>query len=112
MKRLLLSLLGLSMFLGTASGATFNLKASWTPNEESDMKEYRLYRTDSGRALLGVVPHPGTSLSFSLTVPKNYPKDLTFVLTAVDQFDNESPDSDVSACDITPPSAPKNVKKK
>ena len=111
-KRLILVLLGLTIGWEVASGATFALSASWVPNAEPDMKEYRLYRTDSGKTLIGVVPHPGSSINFSITVPKGYQKDLTFILTAVDRSDNESAESSVSTFDITPPSAPRGVKKK
>ncbi len=59
MKRLILFLLGLTIVWDVALGAEINLKALWVPNAESDMKEYRLYRTDSGKTLVGVIPHPG-----------------------------------------------------
>jgi len=48
------------LFCGSAFGASLNLKATWTANGESDMKEYRLYRTDGTRALVGTISHQYT----------------------------------------------------
>ena len=72
--------------------ATLNLKANWTANTEPDMKEYRLYRTDGTRTLIGTITHPTTTYNFSLDIPAEEGS-LTFVLTAVDTNNNESLDS-------------------
>ena len=87
--------------------ANFNLKATWPTNTEPDMKEYRLYRTDGARTLIGTIPHPNTSYSFTLNIPGLFTGTLTFVLTAVDTSDNESLDSPLASLQIAPPAAPK-----
>ncbi len=104
----------LSLFICTSSfAATLNLKATWTANTEPDMKEYRLYRTDGTRSLIGTIPHPNTSYNFSVTVPDQSAGTLTFVLTAVDTNNNESADSAPASysynLDTVPPAAPKNL---
>ena len=91
--------------------ATFNLKATWTMNTEPDVKEYRLYRTDGARTLIGTIPQPNTSYIFILKFPGSFTGTITFVLTAVDTSNNESLDSPVVFLQIVPPEAPKNVKK-
>jgi len=104
----------LSLFICTSSfGATLNLKATWTANTEPDMKEYRLYRTDGTRTLIGTIPHPTNYYNFSVTVPDQSAGTLTFVLTAVDTNNNESADSAPASysynLDTVPPAAPKNL---
>ncbi len=88
------------------------LKATWRANTEPDMKEYRLYRTDGGRVLLGVIPHPTTVYDFQLAVPDNPEPTLTFVLTAVSQTGEESLDSEIIPFTngATKPSSPKNLR--
>lgn len=113
MKRIVIVIL-LSLFIcGYSFGATLNLKATWTANTEPDMKEYRLYRTDGTRTLIGTIPHPNTSYNFSVTVPDQSAGTLTFVLTAVDTNNNESADSAPASytynLDTVPPAAPKNL---
>lgn len=105
----------LSLFICNSSlAATLNLKATWTANTEPDMKEYRLYRTDGTRTLIGTIPHPNTSYNFSITVPDQSSGTLTFVLTAVDTNNNESADSAPASytynLDTIPPAAPKNLR--
>jgi hypothetical protein len=101
------------IFCGSAFGGTLSLKATWTANTESDMKEYRLYRTDGTRTLVGTIPHPTTLYNFSVTVPDQSAGTLTFVLTAVDTNNNESLDGTAASynysLDTTPPSSPKNL---
>jgi hypothetical protein len=117
MKKVLFIIALLMLLVGAASSPTFaasiSLKATWTANTEPDMKEYRLYRTDGTRSLLGTVAHPGTLLNFNITVPDNSQGMAVFVLTAVDTNGNESLDS-LSApyswnTDATPPAAPKDL---
>ena len=113
MKGILLGLLIVMVSFGSAFGATLSLKATWTANTETDMKEYRLYRTDGTRALIGTVAHPTTSYNFSVTVADQSAGTLTFVLTAVDTNNNESLDSSTASysynLDTTPPAAPKGM---
>ncbi|MEO0228294.1 MAG: hypothetical protein ABIL70_09630 [candidate division WOR-3 bacterium] len=104
----------ISFFIhGLSFAATLNLRATWTANTESDMKEYRLYRTDGTRILIGTIPHPNTSYDFSITVPDQSAGTLIFVITAVDTNNNESADSSPASysynLDTIPPSAPKNL---
>jgi hypothetical protein len=97
----------------SAFGASLSLKATWTANTESDMKEYRLYRTDVTRTLIGTIPHPTTSYNFSVTVADQSAGTLKFVLTAVDTNNNESLDSSTAQysynLDTTAPSSPKSL---
>ena len=97
----------------SVSGATLNLSASWTANTELDMKEYRLYRTDGTRTLIGTIPHPTTTYNFSVTVPDQSAGTLTFVLVAVDTSNNPSADSAPASysynSDTVPPASPKGL---
>src|SRR4030042_1265260 len=74
-------------------GATLNLTASWTANTDPDVRDYRLYRTDGTRTLIGTTPHPNTTYPFTVTVSDGSYGTLLFVLTAVDINNNESADS-------------------
>lgn len=114
MVKWIISTIFISLFIISHSfAATLNLRATWTANTEPDMKEYRLYRTDGTRTLIGTIPHPNTSYNFSLTVPDQSAGTLTFVLTAVDTNNNESADSSPASysynLDTTPPAAPRNL---
>jgi len=83
-----------SLFLSqSAFGANLNLTATWTLNTEPDIREYRLYRTDGTRTLLGTTPHPNSSYPFTVTVPNGSSGTLLFVVTAVDTMSNQSADS-------------------
>jgi hypothetical protein len=90
---IILFLVWTSVLVQSVSGATLNLTASWTANTELDMKEYRLYRTDGARTLVGTIPHPTTTCNFSVTVPDQSAGTLTFVLVAVDRSNIPSADS-------------------
>jgi len=113
MKRIGLVLLIVMVLSGSAFGATLNLRATWTANTEADMKEYKLYRTDGTRTLIGTIAHPTVTYNFSVTVPDGSAGTLTFVLTAVDTNNNASADSTAAAypynADATPPAAPRNL---
>ena len=113
MKRAGLILAIVMFFCGSASGASLSLKATWAANTELDMKEYRLYRTDGTRTLVGTIPHPTTLYNFSVTVADQSAGTLTFVLRAVDTNNNESPDSSPASysynLDTTAPSSPKSL---
>jgi len=106
-----LCLLLVMISFGPASGATLNLRVTWTANTEPDMKEYRLYRTDGARALIGTITHPATSYNFSVTVPDQFRSTLKFVLTAVDTNNNEGPDSSTASYKVRP-GAPRNIQMK
>jgi fibronectin type 3 domain-containing protein len=110
MKRIVLAMVMVLMMVSVSMSATLNLKATWTANTESDMKEYRIYRTDGGRVLIGTIQHPTTQYLFNVTIPDQSVGDLTFVMTAVDTAGNQSGDSAVAHypfnLDTTPPSAP------
>src|SRR4030042_5593702 len=93
MKRIAISLTIIMVFCGSAFGANLNLTATWTLNTEPDIKEYRLYRTDGTRTLLGISPHPNKFSPFTVTVPDGASGTLLFVATAVDTSGNESADS-------------------
>lgn len=113
MKWMVLSFLIAMIFCESALSATLNLRATWTANTETDMKEYRLYRTDGTRALIGTIAHPTTSYNFSVTVPDQSAGTLIFVLTAIDTNNNESLDSTPASynynLDTVAPAAPKNL---
>jgi len=113
MKWITLVLVIIMLFCGSAVGATLNLRATWTANTEADMKEYKLYRTDGTRTLIGTITHPNTSYNFSVTVADNSSGTLTFVLTAVDTNNNQSSDSTPASytynLDTIPPTSPRNL---
>jgi hypothetical protein len=113
MKKIGLSLMIIMVFCGSAFGATLSLRATWTANTESDMKEYRLYRTDGTRTLIGTIPHPTATYNFSVTVPDQSAGTLTFVLVAVDTNNNPSTDSTPASysynSDTIPPTSPKGL---
>lgn len=113
MKWMTLVLVIMMLFGGSALGATLNLRATWTANTEPDMKEYRLYRTDGTRTLIGTIAHPNTSYNFSVTVADNSSGTLIFVLTAVDMNNNQSSDSTPASysynLDTVPPTSPRNL---
>ena len=92
--------------------ANFKLKATWAMNTEPDMKEYRLYLIDGVRTLIGTIPHPNTSYSFTLQFPGSFTGTLAFVMTAVNTSNNESLDSPLFSLKIDPPAPPKNLRKK
>jgi hypothetical protein len=77
------------------------------------MRDYRLYRTDGTRTLIGTIPHPNTSYNFSVTVPDQSSGTLRFVLTAVDTNNNESLDGSPASysynLDTIPPAVPRNL---
>jgi hypothetical protein len=114
MKWIALVLILVVVFCEAAWGATLNLKATWTPNTESDMAGYNLYRTDGTRTKINstLIPHPPSlPYAFTVTVPDNSTGTLTFVLTAVDTSNNESADSAPASYsyDFVAPAAPKNL---
>lgn len=113
MKKLALVLLVLVVMSGSAFGATLNLRATWTANTETDMREYRLYRTDGTRTLIGTIAHPTITHNFSVTVADNTSGTMTFVLVAVDTNSNVSADSTAASylynTDATPPAAPRSL---
>jgi hypothetical protein len=112
MKRIILITLAIMLLSTLVFGANVPLKATWTPNTETDMKEYRLYRLDPTRILIGTIPHPPVlPYNFTTTAPDGSEVLMTFVLTAVDQAGNESGDSNVATFpfDQMAPGVPKNV---
>jgi len=96
MKRIILIVLALVLMSSLVFGASINLRATWTPNTETDMKEYRFYRLDPTRVLIGTIPHPTAIFNFTTTGPDGGEVLMTFVLTATDQAGNESGDSNVA----------------
>src|SRR4030042_4888381 len=113
MKWTVIVLLASLFICGSSFGATLNLRATWTANTETDMRDYRLYRTDGTRTSIGTIPHPNTSYNFSVTVPDQSSGTLRFVLTAVDTNNNESLDGSPASYsynfDTIPPAAPRNL---
>jgi hypothetical protein len=113
MKKIGLSLMIIMVFCGSAFGASLSLRANWTANTELDMKEYRLYRTDGTRTLVGTIPHPTATYNFSVTVPDQSAGTLTFVLVAVDTSNNPSADSTPATysynSDTVPPARPSGL---
>ncbi len=112
MKRIILISLSLVFLSTLVFGASIPLKAIWTPNTEADMKEYRLYRLDPTRVLIGTISHPPVlPYEFVTTGPDGEEVLMTFVLTAVDQAGNESGDSNVATYpfDQKAPSPPVGV---
>lgn len=93
--RHIIIILSILLMSSLVFGASLNLKATWTPNTETDMAGYNLYRTDGTRIKLNttLIPHPTALYLFTTNVPDNTDWTLTFVLTAVDTANNESLDS-------------------
>jgi len=111
MKRIILLAIGIVLMASVSWAAIINLKATWTPNTETDMAGYNLYRTDGTRLKLNpaLIPHsPVLPYLFSVTVPDNSSGTMTFVLTAVDTSGNESADSITASksYDLIPPVKP------
>lgn len=111
MKRIILISLSLIFLSSIVFGASIPLKATWTPNTETDMAGYNLYRTDGARVKIntGLISHPPSlPYTFSITVPDNSEGTAAFVLTAVDITGNESPDSGTAnyPFDFKAPAAP------
>jgi hypothetical protein len=74
MKKIGLGLVIVMFFCGSAFGASLSLRANWTPNTETDMAGYNLYRTDGTRLKLNpaLIPHPPVlPYNFNITVPDN-----------------------------------------
>jgi hypothetical protein len=118
LKIVLISIL-LILMSSFSFGATLSLKATWTPNTETDMAGYNLYQTDTQRTKINSVlipfhPGPGTSsYLFSVTVPDPPATGtLGFVLTAVNTAGGESGDSNTATYiyNPTPATPPKNLK--
>jgi len=107
--RTVIFILAILALASLAFSADLSLKATWTPNTESDMASYKLYRTDVTRSLIGTIPHPpALPYAFVVTIPANTEGTLQFVLTALDTKGNESADSNTVAYpfDLKPPAAP------
>jgi hypothetical protein len=97
MKKLLISMFAILVLATFAHGADFALKAQWTPNTETDMSYYSLYRTDGTRTVVSAcshVNHPTATCNFTVTVADGTEPTLSFVLVAFDTAGNFSPDSD------------------
>jgi hypothetical protein len=76
----------------------------------TDLASYNLYRTDSGRTLIGNISSTAAQpYLFSVTVTNSVT--LTFVITAVDTSGNESADSAPASYSYSTvaPSPPKNL---
>ena len=105
MKRVFIITLMVLLLAGVAQAADFALKAQWTPNTETDMSYYALYRTDGTRAVVTACSHvnqPALPLPakvecpFTVTVPSGSEPTLSFVVVAYDTAGNFSPDSDTA----------------
>ena len=111
MKRIVLMVSVMVFMASLVFGASLNLKADWTPNTETDMASYKLYRTDGTRTVIGTISHPPTfPYLFTITVPDGSQGTITFVVTAIDTSANESGDSNVASYpfDLAAPGVPKN----
>lgn len=112
MHRFIFPLLIVFFIVSPCFGIDLTLKASFTPNTETDMKEYRLYRVDGTRVLIGTIPHPpALPYVFVTTAPDNEDYTLLFVVTAVDTANNQSEDSNVApfVSNKKPPVAPSGL---
>jgi hypothetical protein len=98
--------------------SNYNLTLEHLFRKSPYMKEYRLYRTDGARTLIGTIAHPTTSYAFTVAVPDGSAGRLTFVLVAVDINNNVSPDSATASYqynlvpppDTTPPTPPTGLR--
>lgn len=105
---------------GVAQAADFALKAQWTPNTETDMAYYALYRTDGARTVVSACSHvnqPALPLPakveclFTVTIASGSEPTLSFVVTATDTTGNTSLDSDPATyrADAKPPAKPASL---
>jgi len=112
MKRIILLVMSVFVVVPLVFSADIPLKATWDPNTEPDVKEYRIYRVDGIRTLVGTVQHPTVVMSFVLSVSDGIEGQAKYVATAVDSMGNESADSNTVTIpfDRKPPVAPEAFK--
>ena len=119
MKGLIAILVFVSVLLCASVGfaVNVNLQAQWTPNVETDMSHYVLYRTDGTRVVVAACSNvlQPTTVPLPATVTCNFAvlnvaegAILTFVLQAVDNAGNVSLDSVTASYNVLnpPPSQP------
>ena len=103
MKRVFIITMMCLLLAGVAQSADFALKAQRTPNTETDMSYYSLYRTDGTRTVVSACSHvnqPSAPLPakveclFTVTVPSGTEPTLSFVVVPYDTSGNFAVDSD------------------
>ena len=120
MKRVFIITMMCLLLAGVAQAADFALKAQWTPNTETDMSYYSLYRTDGTRTIVSACSHvnqPSLPLPakveclFTVTIASGTEPTLSFVVVAYDTTGNFSPDSDPATyrADAKPPAKPASL---
>jgi len=112
MRRLFLLLLCLFAAACTKGSEAVHKQLVWDSNVETDMKEYRVYACSATPCLasgspLAVVVHVSTQASHSYVVPHT---DQYYVVYAVDTALNVSAPSATVFANVTPPSAPINLR--
>lgn len=100
MKQLLLIILFL--LFSTIAWADSTVTFTWQPNSESDLKEYRLYQSDtSGDYVLGIDIPVAVIPAGTETVSINVTDGTWFwILTAVDEHNNQSDKSNEVTADL------------
>lgn len=108
MKQLLLIILFL--LFSTIAWADSNVTFTWQPNSESDLKEYRLYQSDTSGDYVSGIDIPVAVIPVGTeTVSINADDGVWYwILTAVDEHDNESDKSNevTASLDSIAPEAP------
>lgn len=108
MKKSLLTILFL--LFSTIAWADSNVTFTWQPNSESDLKEYRLYQSDTSGDYVPGVDIPVAVIPVGTeTVSINVDDGVWYwILTAIDEHDNESDKSNevTASLDSIAPEAP------
>jgi fibronectin type 3 domain-containing protein len=90
MKKIIIILLIL-LFSVTASAKDFKATLTWTANSEPDLKEYRIYRSETAsKGYVKIGQTTTTKYEDNFTVPDNKAKTYYYVVTAVDDSGLES----------------------
>lgn len=98
-----------SLLPTTSLFAATSLTFEWNPNSESDLKGYKLYEKNSDNTFTFLKDILAPAITETITTNDG---DHEYVLTAYDQFNNESEYSDSVAIttDSIPPGMPKQLK--
>jgi bacillopeptidase F len=112
MKRLILVYLAISLLCSSNLYAA-SLELSWSPNSDSDLATYSIYKANSSGAYTKGQPLATVGKSVLIyTIPNVVDGNYYFVLTAIDDSGNESDFSNeiYMKVDLTAPAKPTTLK--